>query len=272
MKKIRDYIMILAVCLFAGAVWVSGSEAAAADGEIQSYYLDAVPETESAVNDFAGVYTPEQIEGFEKELAKMRQDYDCNVVAFIIDNEEYASSELLAPERVSEKYLDLDTPKSTVVLWLNVASGNRSLYLLGYGSAQHKITDREADEITNGLKQYVVLAQENPEGGLLPYQVMMEEFIKCSDEEMRRPYFFLTWWFHLILGVVLGVVVILVLLKNAGGRMTTDGATYLNQNFSQLKGRRDIYTHTTYVRTRKSSSSGGGGGGGHSHSSGGGRF
>ena len=47
----------------------------------------------------------------------------------------------------------------------------------------------------------------------------------------------------------------------------------MNKSVSELIGRRDIYTHTTYVRTRKSSSSSGSSsGGGRSHSSGGGRF
>lgn len=105
------------------------------------------------------------------------------------------------------------------------------------------------------------------------YTQMMDEFISQSDQEMRTPYFFLAWWFQLGLGLLVGTIVVLILVRNSGGKMTTNGKTYMNKSFSGLIGRRDIYTHTTYVRTRKSSSSSGSrSGGGRSHSSGGGRF
>lgn len=227
---------------------------------------------ESAVNDYAGIYTQEQIASFEEKLRKMREEYDCNVVAFVIDNNEWNSSELSAPEKASEYFLNLDSHKSTVVLWLNVCRNNRSLYVLGYGSAEHKINSGEADRLAKDLQGYVKEAQSGAEDAQFKYIQMMNEFIDRSDQEMRTPYFFLTWWFHLGLGLLAGTIVVLILVKNSGGKMTTDGRTYMNKSFSELLGRRDIYTHTTYVRTRKSSSSSGGGGGGHSHSSGGGRF
>lgn len=241
----------------------------------EHYYLagDASAlKRESAVNDFAGIYTPEQITAFETEMQKMREEYDCNVMAFIIDNDSWNSSELSAPENVSEDFLPLDDHKSTVVLWLNVCRTNRSLYILGYGSAEFKITDDEADIIAHGLQSYVKEQQSSGAEGNEKYVQMMESFIRQTDTEMRRPYFFLSWWFHLAVGAVIALIVVLVLVRNTAGKMTTSGRTYLNQAFSQIIGRQDIYTHTTYVRTKKSSSSGGGGGGGHSHSSGGGRF
>lgn len=275
MMKNRRYYILLTVFMLVltVAAGLPGKKVSAAVPE--DFYLAGNGNSlkvESAVNDYAGIYTQEQIASFEEKLRKMREEYDCNVVAFVIDNNEWNSSELSAPEKASEYFLNLDSHKSTVVLWLNVCRNNRSLYVLGYGSAEHKINSGEADRLAKDLQGYVKEAQSGAEDAQFKYIQMMNEFIGQSDQEMRTPYFFLTWWFHLGLGLLAGTIVVLILVKNSGGKMTTDGRTYMNKSFSELLGRRDIYTHTTYVRTRKSSSSSGGGGGGHSHSSGGGRF
>lgn len=250
---------------------VSGASASADDNGYSSYYLPGMPEVESTVNDFAGIYTEDEIHSFEEKMKTMSRDYDCNVVAVILDEPAYDSSEQSAAEKFSERFLNLDGHKSTVVLWLNVYRTNRSLYVLGYGSAEHKIRSSEADEIAKELQGYVKRQQSGEQIDNVLYVSMMDVFIDEVDTEMRRPYFFLTWWFHLTIGGLLGLIVVCMLVKNSGGKMTANGATYMDKSFSQVLGRRDIYTHTTYVRTRKSSG-GRSGGGGHSHSSGGGRF
>lgn len=301
MRRKKTIGIFLLLCIaFISSFFLMGQKASALPNP-RDLYLDtdyvSDLKNESAVNDFAGIYTQEQIEGFETEMQKMREEYDCNVVAFIIDNDFYDSSELSAPENVSEQFLPLDDYKSTVVLWLNVCTHNRSLYLLGYGSAEFKIQDSEADEIAHELQGYVKEQQGDgstkingrsaeaalgttrqmqesvsADGGNELYVKMMEVFIRQVDSEMRQPYFFLSWWFQLAASLLVGLIIVLVLVHNTAGKMTANGRTYMNQAYSQVIGRQDIYTHTTYVRTRKSSSSGGGGGGGHSHSSGGGRF
>ena len=96
-------------------------------------------------------------------MRKMREEYDCNVVAFVIDNNEWESSELSAPERATEFFLNPSSHKSTVVLWLNVCRNNRSLYVLGYGSAEYKIMDSEADRMAKKLQGYVKEAQSSNE-------------------------------------------------------------------------------------------------------------
>lgn len=276
MKSKRFYILFALVLVLTAGLGLSSRYVSAE--VLEDYYLEGNGNSlkwESAVNDYAGIYTQDQISAFEEKMRQMREEYDCNIVAFVIDNNEWNSSELSAPERVSERFLNLDSHKSTVVLWLNICQNNRSLYLLGYGSAEHKITNGEADYIAKDLQGYVKDAQSGAGEPQSKYIEMMNEFIRKSDIQMRTPYFYLAWWFHLVVGLLAGAIVVMVLIKNSGGKMTTNGKTYMNKSFSELIGRRDIYTHTTYVRTKKSSSGGssrGGGGGGRSHSSGGGRF
>lgn len=262
---------VAGICLMMVCAALVCSVSASAQDDYSEYFLPDMPKVESAVNDFAGIYTEDEIRSFEEKMKTMSEDYDCNVIAVILDNAIYDSSNQRAAENFSERFLNLDGHKSTVVLWLNVCQTNRSLYLLGYGSAEYKIMNDEADDIARNLQDYVKRQQSGESVGNLLYVHMMNAFIEATDTEMRHPYFFLTWWFHLVLGLLLGLIVVCVLVKNIGGKMTADGKTYMDKSFSQVLGRRDIYTHTTYVRTRKSSSSGGHGGG-HSHSSGGGRF
>lgn len=268
--KIKIYVTYLLIFLFGGIFF-----------RVQSVSAGPLPpnteiKSESAVNDYAAVYSGEQIASFEQKMRAMREEYDCNVVAFLIDSDERSTSELSAPEFVSEQYLNLDAHKSTVVLWLNICPQNRSLRVLGYGTAERKLDDSDADNLAKTLQDYVKRQQSSSQGDFSLYVEMMDTFLSETDSEMRQPYFYLTWQFHLLLGAVAGLIVILVLLRNIGGKMTTNGMTYMDQSRSGLIGRRDIYTHTTYVRTKKSSSSGsssgGGSRGGHSHSSGGGRF
>ncbi|MCI8962534.1 MAG: hypothetical protein HFG37_02320 [Eubacterium sp.] len=276
MMKNKGFYILFAALLLVLTVGLGLSGKSVSAQTLEDYYLEGNGNSlkrESAVNDYAGIYTQDQIAAFEEKMRMMREEYDCNVVAFVIDNNEWNSSERSAPERASEYFLNLDSHKSTVVLWLNICQNNRSLYILGYGSAEHKITDGEADRLAKDLQGYVKAAQSGAGDAQSQYTQMMDEFISQSDQEMRTPYFFLAWWFHLGLGLLVGTIVVLILVRNSGGKMTTNGKTYMNKSFSGLIGRRDIYTHTTYVRTRKSSSSGSrSGGGGRSHSSGGGRF
>lgn len=264
--------MMLLVLMMCGLML--NGEIGTAETDITAFYLGSDEnteiKTESAVNDYAGIYTEEEIASFEEKMKTMLEEYDCNVVAFIIDNDEWASSEVSAPDGAAEAFLQKKPHKSTVVLWLNICRENRSLYVQGYGTAENKIMNSEADDIAVSLQNYVKKQHSGAYYDNALYVDMMEEFITEADKEMRRPYFFLAWWFHLALGVAVGAIVVFTLIRNSGGKMTADGTTYMNKGFSELIGRRDTYTHTTYVRTRKSSSSGGGGGGG--HSSGGGRF
>lgn len=276
MMKNKGFYILFAALVLVLTVGLGLSWQIVSAQTLEDYYLEGNGNSlkrESAVNDYAGIYTQDQIAAFEGKMRKMREEYDCNVVVFVIDNNQWNSSERSAPERASEYFLNLDSHKSTVVLWLNICQNNRSLYILGYGSAEHKITDGEADRLAKDLQGYVKAAQSGAGDVQSQYTQMMDEFISQSDQEMRTPYFFLAWWFQLGLGLLTGTIVVLILVRNSGGKMTTNGKTYMNKSFSELIGRRDIYTHTTYVRTRKSSSSSGSrSGGGRSHSSGGGRF
>lgn len=269
-KRFQGYVLFLLLFMFGGLFF-----------RVQPISAGPLPQeaeikSESAVNDYAAVYTGEQIAAFEQKMQAMREEYDCNVVAFLINSAERSAGEYAAPEAVSERYLNLDAHKSTVVLWVNLCPGNRFLCVLGYGTAEGKLDDSDADELAKTLQDYVKRQQSSNPGDFSLYVEMMDTFLLEADAEMRQPYFYLTWQFHLLLGAVAGLIVILVLVRNIGGKMTTNGMTYMDQSHSGLIGRRDIYTHTTYVRTKKSSSSGSGGNGrsrgGHSHSRGGGRF
>ena len=197
------------------------------------YWLSLPPgaeiKSESAVNDYAAVYTGEQIAAFEQKMQAMREEYDCNVVAFLINSDEWSASAPSAPELVSERYLDLDAHKSTVVLWLNICPRNRTLDVLGYGTAERKIDDSDADELAIKLQDYVKRQQSGSPGDFSLYVEMMDTFLSETDAEMRKPFFYLTWQFHLLLGAVAGLIVILVLLRNVGGKMTTNGRTCMDQ-------------------------------------------
>lgn len=94
-------------------------------------------------------------------------------------------------------------------------------------------------------------------------------------------------WVQLLAAVIIGAVAVAIMAYNSGGKMTTGGGTYMDQNNSGLIGRRDDYIRTQVTRIRKpqNNNNGHGGGGfnaggfrggvsmgGSSHSSGGGKF
>lgn len=73
-------------------------------------------------------------------------------------------------------------------------------------------------------------------------------------------------WFQIIVSVVIGIVVVGFMAMNAGGKVTVNERTYLNQQTSRVLRRRDDYIRTTVTKRRKPSnnnkSSGSGGFGG----------
>ena len=202
-------------------------------------------------------------------------------------------------------------------VYLLVDMANRVVFMEGYGTAENYITSKRID---------VIIGEITPSLTDGDYYSAFSTYIEKSaaymsdDSELNydsdysastpqssdpnAPNYDATWpsdaptvqgtayqvlsnvWFQLGGALVIGMITVAIMAYHSGGRMTTGGATYMDQNQSGLIGRRDDYIRTQVTKVRKpennSNNSGGGfnaggfrggtSGGGRSHSSGGGSF
>ncbi|HEX3022954.1 MAG TPA: hypothetical protein VHP81_11240, partial [Lachnospiraceae bacterium] len=67
---------------------------------------------------------------------------------------------------------------------------------------------------------------------------------------------FFQLWFQLLIAAIIGFLVVLIMILGAGGKVTTNSHTYLNDSESALTGARDDYIRTTVTKVKKPENNG----------------
>ncbi len=161
-------------------------------------------------------------------------------------------------ERYIEDFNDKKQYLNSVILLIDLP--NRDVCLESYGTVQSNITTERGNDIIDKI------TPDLTDGN---YTKAFKQFIKSSDRYMNYvpPYF--NPLVQLAAALLIGGIAVAIMAHNAGGKMTTGAATYMDQNHSGLIGRRDDYIRTQITRVRKPQNNSGSGGHGGGVSSGG---
>lgn len=211
---------------------------------------------------------------------------------YIIDDLDHKDAEEYLEDIWDENDYGYGSTDDYVLMLINMEPGNREIQIQGYGNAQYKIDSSRCDAIfesiksdmSNGnyfsaLKDFIKQVDRywnttNSNSSTQPTQSQNDNTSKVASTLKNT-------MIHLVISAILGGIIVGAMAISAGGRMTANQATYLDQEHSRLLARRDRYIRTTITKRakpkepKKSSSSSSGGGvtkGGSSHSSGGGKF
>jgi Beta-propeller domains of methanol dehydrogenase type len=214
------------------------------------------------VYDNAGLLSTSDLENMEEMCTKYSNKDGLDII-ILTHNDPNA----VAAEKYIEDFNDKMQYLNSVILLVDLS--NRDVCLESYGSIQSKITAARGDVIIEKITPYLSNGD---------YAQAFEEYIQSSDKYMNYVPLHFNPLVQLAAALLIGGIAVAIMAFNAGGKMTTGAATYMDQNHSGLIGRRDDYIRTQITRIRKpqnNGSSGGHGGvssGGLSHTTSSGKF
>lgn len=212
------------------------------------------------IYDKAGLLSSSESENLESMCAEYSVKDDIDIIILTHDDPNAVDGEVYIENFIDKmQYLD-----SVIIL---VDMHNRDVVVEGYGIAQKEINPSRAQAIADKVSTYLSAGN---------YADAFEKYILSADKYMNYVPVYFNPFAQIAVALIIGVITVAIMAYNAGGKMTVNGATYIDGNHSGLIGRRDDYIRTQITRIPKPKNNGGGGGGisagGLSHSTGRAKF
>lgn len=222
------------------------------------------------VYDQADLLTQDEIEALQKRCLEIAEEKELDIVIVTTDDAEGKSARDYADDFFDYNGFGYDEPMGTGILYL-IDMDNREGWISTSGEAIDYFTDRRIYQITGGIQPRLANAEYYESAELfLDYVedfmgVLPDSGYDDDDEEAYTE----EWYddggsygdyqagqkgFHvdleqvlinLFMAAVIGGISVLVMVHNAGGKVTVNSHTYLNPNSVKFKQKRDVYTHTT---------------------------
>lgn len=249
-KNIRKYILSLLLVCFIFTPLFS-----------QSIIANAKKSQASLLYDNADILTPGEEETLASELNSASSKNDMDVAIVTIENTD--GSDLA--DYVDMLWTELEFSPDGAILVVNMSPSNREIFVQKYGKTKDYISQKRAQHITDGMVSEMKSGRYYD--GLHEYIEQVNYFMKHKRPITPTT----TLLIEILASIVISAVIVFIMVRNAGGKDTTNCNTYLDFSSSKVLARRDVYTHTTTTRhKREKSSSGGhsGGGGGSNHGGG----
>ena len=243
------------------------------------------------IYDFFGTFSRTELNEIESWIEKKEEESDISIRVFVaamdMDVEKYFLEEC-ADALCDGGYAEEDL----AIMLLNLDTYDRGVCIQGYGLCEERVNDDRIEYILDDIIEH--FSDDDYVYGVKLFATEAAYYAKSSNygvyfkdnsfegKMKRMP------WPLIILGPVIVAFVGILLMKGSkGGKMTTNGLTYIQSGVSGLTANVDNYVRTDVSKTYSPVSSGssggrsgggrssGGGGrssGGRSHSGGGRRF
>ncbi|KFF56512.1 hypothetical protein CM50_15405 [Bacillus subtilis] len=200
-------------------------------------------ESQQHVYDHAHLLSKTEIEKLESLSAELGAKRDTD---FIIITTKSTNGEDIAD--YAGDFYDRYGKGSTAILTIDMA--DREVFISGYQKAEKYLDNSRLNSIRNTISSD--LSNEN-------YFKAFETYIQLSYKDMgikpgiNPDNIFFTWWFQLIAAIAVGGIAVSIMLYQAGGKVTVNGNTYMDQRTSDVIDQYDTYIRTTVTRERKPS-------------------
>jgi len=211
------------------------------------------------IYDDANILQDVEIQQLESLASQLGAEVDTDFI--ILTTTSDTDVEVYTRDFYEERQPGYDHPKgSAVILTINLQA--RDVYLESFGKAYDYLTSGRLTSIRETITPYLSDGE---------YYQAFRIFLNESHDYLLDPpeSLFGQLWFQIVVSVVVGALVVGIMALNAGGKVTVNQATYLNQKTSRVLRSRDDYIRTTVTKRKKPSNSGSSSGfrGGSSHSS-----
>ena len=239
------------------------------------------------VYDFYGKFSRTELDEIEDWICEKEQESGISIRVFVAEmdmNEEKYFLEECADALCDNGYAEEDL----VLMLLNLDYYNRGVCIQGYGRCESRVNDDRIeyilddviecfseDEYVYGVKLFATEAAYYAESA--NYHTYYKD--NSFEGKMNR----MPWALIALAPAGIAAIGVLCMKGSNGGKMTTNGKTYIQNDASCLTAKKDDYVRTSVSKTYSPRSSGGssggrssGGGGrsrgGRSHSGGSRRF
>ncbi|MBQ9767174.1 MAG: TPM domain-containing protein [Lachnospiraceae bacterium] len=305
MKKMRFlhkacmWLLVSALC--AGA-WTPAKSVLADTGYNSDYETateilnDALAASGQQLNadrklyDLYGKFSGEEQEEISAWISEKEDESSISIRVFVTEMEMYYEKYFL--EECADRLCDNGyASEDLVILLLNLDPYNRGVCIQGYGLCETRVNDDRIEYMLDDIIEY--FGEDDYVYGIKLFATEAAYYAESTDYytyykdnsfegKMKR----MPWFVLVVAPAVVAVVGVLLMKHTAGGKMTTNGKTYIQSSNSGLTAQRDDFVRTSVTKTyspQNSGSSGsrsggrssGGGGrshGGRSHSGGSRRF
>lgn len=285
MKKLHKFFYIWTLmAVIAGCFVPAGTAAAESEYERAREIMEQNLETtgmhlngEQQVYDFYGKFSRTDLEEIESRIREKEEESDISIRVFVAEMD--MSDEKYFLEECADALCDNGYAKEDLtIMLLNLDEYDRGVCIQGYGLCEERVNDDRIeyilddviecfsdDDYVYGMKLFA------SEAAYYAQSTNFNKYFKDNSFEgkMKR----MPWFLIILVPAVVTLVGVLSMKGSKGGKMTTNGVTYIQNGVSGLTANKDDYVRTDVSKTYSpvsSGSSGGRSGGGRS-SGGGGR-
>lgn len=229
------------------------------------------------IYDFYGKFSRTESDEIEGWIEKKEKEGDISIRVFVaemeMDEEKYFLEEC-ADALCDNGYAEEDL----AIMLLNLDYYNRGVCIQGYGLCETRVNDDRIEYILDDMIEY--FSEDDYVYGVKLFASEAAYYAQSTDfgtyfkdnsfeGKLKR----MPWPMVVIVPAIVALVGILCMKGSKGGKMTTNGLTYIQNGVSGLTANKDDYVRTDVSKTYSPQSSGSSGGGGRSsggRSSGGG--
>ena len=229
------------------------------------------------IYDFFGKFSRTDLNEIEEWIEEKEEEGDISIRVFVAEME--MSDEKYFLEECADVLCDNGyAEEDLAIMLLNLDEYNRGVCIQGYGLCESRINDDRTEYIFDDIIEW--FSDEKYVYGVklfateAAYYAQSTDFGKYfKDNSLTGKLHRMPWLLIAFVPAVVAFVGIMLMKGSKGGKMTTNGQTYIQSGISGMTANKDDYVRTSVSKTyspQSSSSSGGRSGGGRS-SGGGGR-
>jgi len=243
------------------------------------------------VYDFFGLFSNRELEEIESLIRIREEESGISIRVFVAEMDMDAEKYFL--EECADALCDNGyASEDLAIMLLNLDEYDRGVCIQGYGLCEERVNDDRIEYILDDIIEW--FSDEDFVYGVelfakeAAYYAGSDNFTKYyKDNSFKAKLHRMPWVMILLAPAVVTLIGILSMKGSKGGKMTTNGLTYIESGVSGLTANKDDYVRTSVSKTYSPQSSGssggsrsggrssGGGGrssGGRSHSGGSRRF
>lgn len=204
-------------------------------------------ESKDYIIDDAGLLTESEQDELNSYSKKCSEDRGSDILVLTTDDTQGLGSELYL-ENFYDNEVDGSSTYNESCAILLIDMENRQVKIYSFGDIKPRLDNPRIEKILDKVTPSLTSGD---------YNDAINSYIEKTDLYMGTKAgvdpdnIFFQLWFQLLIAAVIGFVVVLIMILGAGGKVTTNSHTYLNDSESALTGARDDYIRTTVTKVKK---------------------
>lgn len=220
--------------------------------------IQAASSDKNYIIDDAGLLSQDEIDNLNKIADKYSTNRDIDIIVLTTNDTQGTNTINYANNYYNSNIANSSTYNKNCVIFI-IDMSNKKTSIETYEDAMDRINPKRSNKILDKATPY--LSDGDYYNAFKTY-INKTNYYLGYKSNVDPDNIFFKLWFQIIISLVIGGIVVGIMVFNSGGRITTNGSTYLDAGNSRITGSYDHYIRTTTTRVKKSSDSNKGGGSG----------